>query len=78
MDFPHTGQQDRDTYLVRSLIEEAISSSQLEGASTTRRIAIEMFRESRKPQSVGEKMKILPERKPPVKSVIFNGSGNSE
>ena len=78
MDFPHTGQQDRDTYLVRSLIEEAISSSQLEGASTTRRIAIEMFRESRKPQSVGEKMKISPERKPPVKSVIFNGSGNSE
>jgi Fic family protein len=46
----------RDDYLVRSLIEEAINSSQLEGASTTRKIAKEMLRSSRKPRDVSEQM----------------------
>lgn len=49
---PHT----RDTYLINSLIEEAITSSQLEGASTTRRIAKDMLREKRKPRNQSERM----------------------
>lgn len=44
------------TYLINSLIEEAISSSQLEGASTTRRVAKEMIRSGRKPKNHSEKM----------------------
>ncbi|WP_201344129.1 Fic family protein [Thiohalobacter sp. COW1] len=49
---PHT----KDTYLVNSLIEEAITSSQLEGASTTRKVAKEMIRQNRKPKDNSEKM----------------------
>src|SRR5580692_4222944 len=48
--------QMRDTYLVQSLIEEAITSSQLEGASTTRKVAKEMLRTKRKPRDLSEKM----------------------
>lgn len=51
-----TNPQTRDTYLVNSLIEEAITSSQLEGASTTRKVAKEMIRQSRKPKDNSEKM----------------------
>lgn len=46
----------RDRYLMRSLIEEAITSSQLEGASTTRRVAERMLREGRRPRDASEKM----------------------
>jgi len=46
----------RDTYLVQFLIEEAITSSQLEGASTTRKAAKEMLRTKRKPRDLSEKM----------------------
>lgn len=46
----------RDTYLIRSLTEEAINSSQLEGASTTRDAAKEMLRESRPARSKDERM----------------------
>jgi Fic family protein len=46
----------RDTYVIQSLIEEAITSSQLEGASTTRRIAKEMLRARRKPTNLSERM----------------------
>jgi Fic family protein len=48
--------QMRNTYLVQSLIEEAITSSQLEGASTTRKVAKEMLRTKRKPRDLSEKM----------------------
>lgn len=48
--------QTRDTYLIRSLTEEAINSSQLEGASTTRDVAKEMIRESRPARSKDEQM----------------------
>ncbi len=48
--------QTRNTYLIRSLIEEAINSSQLEGASTTRNVAKEMIRQSRKPKDNSEQM----------------------
>ena len=43
-------------YFVDSLIEEAITSSQLEGATTTRRVAREMLRTGRSPQNRSEQM----------------------
>lgn len=44
-------------YLISSLImEEAISSSQLEGASTTRRVAKDMLVSSRRPKTEDERM----------------------
>ena len=46
----------RDRYIVSSLIEEAITSSQLEGASTTRKVAAEMLRSGRKPKNKHEQM----------------------
>ena len=46
----------RDTYLVKSLVEEAITSSQLEGASTTRAAAKEMLQHGRKPRDRSEQM----------------------
>jgi len=48
--------QTRNTYLIRSLIEEAINSSQLEGASTTHDVAKEMIRQERKPKDKSEQM----------------------
>ena len=48
--------QTRDTYIISSLIEEAITSSQLEGASTTRKVAKEMLRDGRKPRTLSEQM----------------------
>ena len=48
--------ENRDRYLLHSLIEESITSSQLEGASTTRRVAEAMLREGRKPRDHGETM----------------------
>lgn len=51
-----TNPQTRNTYLVRSLIEEAINSSQLEGASTTRNVAKEMIRQQRPPSDKSEQM----------------------
>lgn len=44
------------SYLLTSLQEEAITSSQLEGASTTRAVAKEMLRSRRKPKDKGERM----------------------
>lgn len=43
-------------YVVDSLIEEAITSSQLEGASTTRSVAKEMIRTGRAPTNLSERM----------------------
>jgi Fic family protein len=48
--------ETRDRYLVHSLIEEAITSSQLEGAATTRTAAKSMLREGRKPRDRSERM----------------------
>jgi Fic family protein len=47
---------DRRRYLVSSLFEEAITSSQLEGASATRQVAKEMLRSGRPPRDRGERM----------------------
>lgn len=43
-------------FLVNSLMEEAIRSSQLEGAATSRRVAKEMLRTGREPRDRGEQM----------------------
>jgi Fic family protein len=47
---------ESDRYLYSSLMEEAIASSQLEGANTTRKVAKEMLRTKRKPRSDSERM----------------------
>ena len=46
----------RNQYLVRSLIQESITSSQLEGAAVTREIAKEMLRSGRPPRNKNEQM----------------------
>ena len=46
----------RDQYIIRSLVEEAITSSQLEGAVTTREVAREMLRSGRQPRDRSERM----------------------
>ncbi|HEY0889052.1 MAG TPA: Fic family protein [Nocardioides sp.] len=51
-----TNATTRDRYVVNSLIEEAITSSQLEGAATSRRVAKEMIRSGRDPRDRGERM----------------------
>jgi Fic family protein len=53
---PITSPETRDSYMVRSLIEESITSSQLEGASTTREVAKKMIREGREPRDRSERM----------------------
>ncbi len=49
-------QSDSHRFLISSLIEEAITSSQLEGAATTRRVAAAMLRTGRRPRDHSEKM----------------------
>ena len=51
-----TNPSTRDRYIVNSLIEEAITSSQLEGASTSRTVAKEMLRSGRSPRDKSEQM----------------------
>ncbi len=51
-----TNPDSRARYLVNSLIEEAITSSQLEGAATSRRDAKDMLRTKRKPKDNSERM----------------------
>lgn len=48
--------ESRQPYLLASLIEEAITSSQLEGAATTRKVAADMLREGRRPRDHSEQM----------------------
>ena len=48
--------QARQHYLVNSFMEEAIRSSQLEGATTTRRVAKELLRTGREPKDRSERM----------------------
>ena len=51
-----TNTEQRNRYIVRSLMEEAITSSQLEGAATTREVAKKMLAEGRKPRDHSERM----------------------
>lgn len=46
----------RERYIINSLMDEAIASSQLEGASTEYRVAKEMLRTGRKPTDKNERM----------------------
>lgn len=48
--------QLKDNYLLNSIIEESITSSQLEGATTTRDIAKKMIQENRAPRDRSEQM----------------------
>jgi Fic family protein len=49
-------EQAGQRFLVNSLMEEAIRSSQLEGATTSRRVAKEMLRTGRSPRNRSERM----------------------
>lgn len=51
-----TSQENKDRYLIKSLLEEAIASSQLEGASTTTSEAKKMLRSGREPRDRSERM----------------------
>ena len=53
---PIATQQMKNTYLIRSFVEEAINSSQLEGASTTRNVAKALIRQGRQPLNKDEQM----------------------
>ena len=48
--------ENKERYLVSSLMEEAISSSQMEGAATTRKIAKEMLRKKKSPKDKSQQM----------------------
>jgi Fic family protein len=48
--------ETQDQYYISSLMEEAITSSQIEGAATTREVAKEMLRTQRKPKDTSERM----------------------
>lgn len=48
--------ETRDRYIFNSLVEESITSSQLEGAATTRAVAADMIRYGRKPTNTSEQM----------------------
>lgn len=48
--------ETRERYILRSLTEEAITSSQLEGASATRKVAKEMLFSGRAPRNRDERM----------------------
>jgi Fic family protein len=51
-----TDTEARQHYLVNSLMEEAIRSSQLEGATTSRRVAKQLLRSGRQPTDRSERM----------------------
>ena len=49
-------EKDKHQYLVGSIMEEAIASSKIEGAVTTRKVAKEMLRQNRTPTNRSERM----------------------
>lgn len=51
-----TDHENTDRYIISSLIEESITSSQLEGAATTRAVARDMLRSQRPPRDLSEQM----------------------
>ncbi|MEX2582559.1 MAG: Fic family protein [Gemmatimonadota bacterium] len=51
-----TNPSTRDRYIINSLIEESITSSQLEGAATTTDVAKDMIRSGRRPSDKSERM----------------------
>ncbi|MFA4918527.1 MAG: Fic family protein [Thermodesulfovibrionales bacterium] len=55
-DDPSVHSEEKRRYMISSLVDEAIASSQIEGAVTTRVVAKEMLREGRKPRDRSEQM----------------------
>ena len=51
-----SSKEHRERFVINSLLEEAIASSQYEGASTTREVAARMIRSRRKPKDHDEQM----------------------
>lgn len=49
-------EQDKNTYLISSIMEEAIASSQIEGAVTTRKVAREMLEKQEMPINKSQQM----------------------
>ena len=49
-------ERDKSYFLLSSVMEEAIASSQMEGASTTRKVAKEMLRKQEKPKNKSQQM----------------------
>ena len=56
LNFPDISKKDHLEYQKSGIIEEAITSAQLEGAHTTRKVAKEMILQKRKPKTHSEKM----------------------
>lgn len=56
LDFPNISKKDHEKYRLIGITEEAIASSQLEGAHTTRKAAKKMIQENRKPRTPDERM----------------------
>lgn len=56
VDDPSVHSEEKRRYMISSLVDEAIASSQIEGAVTTRVVAKEMLREGRKPRDRSEQM----------------------
>jgi hypothetical protein len=54
--YARTFPDDDERYLFNSLMEEAIASSQLEGACTTHKVAKQMLRTNRRPRDKAEQM----------------------
>lgn len=48
--------ENKQAYLISSIMEEAIASSQMEGAATTRKVAKDMLRKNEKPRNQGQQM----------------------
>ncbi len=55
-DNPSIYAQEKRWYLMNSIVEEAIASSQIEGAATTRQVAKDMLQTGRKPRDRSEQM----------------------
>ena len=53
---PVIPEENKQQYLLSSLMEEAISSSQMEGASTTRKVAKDMLRKKMTPRDSSQQM----------------------
>lgn len=49
-------QKEKQIYLLSSIMEEAIASSQMEGASTTRKVAKDMLRKQKSPENKSQQM----------------------
>jgi Fic family protein len=56
VDAPNVNRKEKEYYLMTSIVEEAIASSMIEGAVTTRKKAREMFKKGRKPRDRAEQM----------------------